>query len=1260
MPYKNESMLMATGGDAPADTSTQLCFNPPEGPFGPDNVVKGNISHANDVDWIAIKLTEGHEYTITVGGDTADGRLNDSVLKLMDGKGGSITGEDTIGKKSDDTDAAKGKLGSEITFTPEAGSGTQTYYISVSGYTGNPGANNIGEYTVSVKEVAVLPAGESTDIEGGPNADKLTGTDDSESIAGKGGDDTIHGLGGDDTLEGGEGNDLLVGGAGADTLRGGEDTGDGQGNGGDTISYRYSPAGVTVNLLSGAARGGDAEGDDLGTDIENIMGSMHDDVLTGTDNVNKSNRLWGLDGNDTLRGDEGPDRLYGGAGDDSLDGGDEGDVLEGGPGADELTGGRGDDIASYASSKMGVVVRLHAQQAMGGDAEGDTWGDTVTVEYTVPAEDPDDPEVTMEETVPDIIGLVGSNMDDILAGDSRDNEIAGAGGDDKLYGGPGGGDDILQGNDGHDMLFGGRGDDTLRGGMGNDMLNGGAGADKFFGGGGNDMIHADLDDNVIDGGEDPNGRDMDTLSFAGLADDENVGASGDTSGVTNAFLLGGPTVEYNPNAPATGSSYGIWTRTNPDPENHTFAPDTTGIDAVGIERVIGSGEDDFITGAANSPEEIEGGDGGDTLIGGDGGGDTVSYESSDRRVRVDLGDSNATGGTAETPSGGHATGDTISGFENIKGSAHGDVLTAISSTTADAPGASGQTGSTLWGLGGDDSLTGGLGNDTIEGGAGADEMDGGYTPWLDDRSAVGASPANDGNENFQVNTLSYAGSDAGVTVNLGNVSASGGDAEGDEIETYEYTFTDDGEEVEIDVSTFVNLTGSMHNDRLTGDRFGNTLAGGDGDDNLRGGAGADTLNGGKGADALDGGQDRGDTQPEDWAVYRGAMGGVTVNLNTRSGTAGDAEGDTLRNIELVWGSDDEDNGDTFIASEGVDIIHGDGGSDTVSYEASKHGVTIELAASGATAVNVVGTTWTAATDPDGTPGNADDTPAVFNAATDTMVMNWRAGGSDAGNDPAANPRPTPVEADDNDATSKSYAEGDILASIENITGSRQNDTITGDAVPNVLKGGAGNDMLNGGAENDKLYGEAGNDTLGARDSTGDGTIDLTEEGNDMLNGGAGNDILNGGAGTDTLVGGAGNDDLTGGAGTDTFVFAPGHGDDVITAATGVTDSTTFISTQGRIDLSAFGLTAAELTALISTRAGNTVINLGDYGGGTITIQDIDDLDIFDTDTTGLDSTGTANGNDDKILSLSVYNDADGDGTISTDAADGESDGIFIL
>ena len=39
----------------------------------------------------------------------------------------------------------------------------------------------------------------------------------------------------------------------------------------------------------------------------------------------------------------------------------------------------------------------------------------------------------------------------------------------------------------------------------------------------------------------------------------------------------------------------------------------------------------------------------------------------------------------------------------------------------------------------------------------------------------------------------------------------------------------------------------------------------------------------------------------DWAVYRGAMGSVTVDLSNNEGTGGDADGDRLIGIELIWG-----------------------------------------------------------------------------------------------------------------------------------------------------------------------------------------------------------------------------------------------------------------------------------------------------------------------------------------------------------------------
>lgn len=118
-------------------------------------------------------------------------------------------------------------------------------------------------------------------------------------------------------------------------------------------------------------------------------------------------------------------------------------------------------------------MRLHSLQASGGDAEGDTWGDLVTVRYTREC-------LVFDETVPDIINLSGFDQDDVLAGDSRDNALFGGDGDDKLFGGPGGCDDYLSGGDGDDALYGGIGDDILIGGPGADRFAGGQGADGFW------------------------------------------------------------------------------------------------------------------------------------------------------------------------------------------------------------------------------------------------------------------------------------------------------------------------------------------------------------------------------------------------------------------------------------------------------------------------------------------------------------------------------------------------------------------------------------------------------------------------------------------------------------------------------------------------------------------------------------------------------------------------------------------------------------
>lgn len=193
-------------------------------------------------------------------------------------------------------------------------------------------------------------------------------------------------------------------------------------------------------------------------------------VTSGDDTVDglsSDDVIDALGGNDTVNGNDGADTLSGGAGNDILNGGDGDDTLEGGPGADMLDGGPGSDTASYQHSAAAVLVRLHDARAVRlGDAEGDT---LTNIEH-----------------------LVGSDYNDILAGDGEDNVLRGGGGHDDLYGGPAGGDDLMYGDDGDDRIFGGRGNDTLTGGEGNDLLKGGPG---------DDVLIVDGDDmDVVNGG----------------------------------------------------------------------------------------------------------------------------------------------------------------------------------------------------------------------------------------------------------------------------------------------------------------------------------------------------------------------------------------------------------------------------------------------------------------------------------------------------------------------------------------------------------------------------------------------------------------------------------------------------------------------------------------------------------------------------------------------------------------------------------------
>lgn len=161
-------------------------------------------------------------------------------------------------------------------------------------------------------------------VEGNDGADAVFGGIGADTLNGGNGADTIMGGDDDDEVDAGDGNDLVFGDAGADFLGGGL--------GVDTLSYSLSNAGVKVNLATGEASGGFAQGDEF-YGFERLVGSNFNDTLTGAAGANT---IRGGDGDDILRGGDGADQLRGGVGADTIEGGTGRDVMFGGDGADRF------------------------------------------------------------------------------------------------------------------------------------------------------------------------------------------------------------------------------------------------------------------------------------------------------------------------------------------------------------------------------------------------------------------------------------------------------------------------------------------------------------------------------------------------------------------------------------------------------------------------------------------------------------------------------------------------------------------------------------------------------------------------------------------------------------------------------------------------------------------------------------------------------------------------------------------------------------
>ncbi|XP_068176866.1 bifunctional hemolysin/adenylate cyclase-like [Antennarius striatus] len=147
------------------------------------------------------------------------------------------------------------------------------------------------------------------------------------------------------------------------------------------------------------------------------------------------------------------------------------------------------------------------------------------------------------------------------------------------------------------------------------------------------------------------------------------------------------------------------------------------------------------------------------------------------------------------------------------------------------------------------------------------------------------------------------------------------------------------------------LIGGEGNDILLGNMGDDTLYGEDGNDVMMGNSGQDIFIPGPGADLVDGGPGR------DAVLYRGDPDtgkGVYVNLLTGQGRHADAEGDVLKDVEIVVGTIYSDmlvsgyessllkgsDGDDALVSTGGDYLVGGDGHDIYMLAFKKGSVTI--------------------------------------------------------------------------------------------------------------------------------------------------------------------------------------------------------------------------------------------------------------------------------------------------------------------------------
>jgi Ca2+-binding RTX toxin-like protein len=915
--------------------------------------------------------------------------------------------------------------------------------------------------------------------------DLLDGGDGNDTIRGDGGNDTLLGGADDDQLDGGDGNDSLVGGTGQDTLSGGRGADVLEGGGdGDTVDYSLSgytsqgsleSVGVNVDLVLQTVRGnGHAQAVvggrvvyDTISGFTHAIGGYSQDTLTGDA---EGNRLNGRGGHDRLDGGLGDDTLLGGAGNDTVLGGAGADFMHGydlslGVSVEEssknpMPFGRDVDTVDYSASTAAISLNIVTQVNTGGHAEGDT-----------------------------VIGfeqIIATKYADAIIDDDRWTTI-----------------------------LGGAGDDTIEGGAGADKLDGGLGLDVLSYRGSNEGVFVSLQTNsAAFGSASAMARaNVNTTALTRYNDTisgfEHVwgGEHGDTligSDASASFNGANVLVGYAGNDSLSGlggndTLFGLDDNDTLDGGlGNDFLDGGTGNDSLRG----GLGQDTLFGGDGN--DTVEGGEGIDQLDGGDGF-DIASYTSETRARITVLGFQVGTFDPTQNKVGF----ENPANFEGIIGTKFGDVMVAATGS-GDVYYDGFEGNDRLVGGNGRDTLIGGLGNDSLDSSSDADVMDGGVG--IDQVDYSVSAGAIEIDLDVGPNQQSAAG--------RGTFAAQSW-AAGDTLRGIDDVVGSDFDDLITGHGDANRLFGGKGSDTLAGEGGNDTLDGGDGDDSLMGGAGLDSILGGAGDDTIEGGAGGaigvGDTLDGgagfgDVLSYRGSQtSGVIVNLNARTASFGDANGDRIANFEHLWGSD---KGDALIGSDaaggfdggnaifgfgGDDGIAGLGGNDTLFGGAGKDtlqgGAGNDILSGADFLLDEIGD--------DSLSGDAGNDTLLGGGGNDTLdggagedaldggdgidTVSYAAlptrMGAGAGKlvkgvqvilDPGLGFGASDVIATDGSTIA---GENDTLVSIENVIGSKYGDLIIGNAGNNYLSGGLGSDTIDGGLGDDTIDGGDGADGL---------------------------------------------------------------------------------------------------------------------------------------------------------------------------------------